>query len=76
MWRADGRPIVIARTAKAAELCGVDPSTLWRWTNDDARVAACLFRRGQYVVDKLAALGLTKKPMAEILADIQKAEAA
>lgn len=73
---AAAEALVIARTAHAAELCGIDPATLWRWTNDDARVAACLFRRGQYVVDKLAALGLTKKPMADILADIQKSEAA
>ncbi len=65
---------MIARTAEAAALCGVDASTLWRWTTNDARVAACLFKRGYYVIDKLAALGLTKKPMADILADIQKNE--
>lgn len=67
---------MIARTSKAAALIGVDPATLWRWSNTDARVAACLFRRGWYRVDVLAALGLTTKPMAQILADIQKAEAA
>lgn len=76
MRRADRRALVIVRTAKAAELCGIDPATLWRWTHQDARVAACLFRRGWYRVDALAALGLTVKPMADILADIQKAEAA
>jgi hypothetical protein len=65
---------VIAKTAKAAALCGVDASTLWRWATNDARVAACVFKRGYYVVDKLAALGLTTKPMADILADIQKNE--
>lgn len=65
---------MIVRTAKAAALCGVDASTLWRWTCVDERVQACQFKRGYYVVDKLAALGLTIKPLAEIIADAQREE--
>lgn len=63
---------MIVKTAKAAALCNVDPSTLWRWTCNDVRVAACQFKRGYYVVEKLAALGLTTKPLTEIIADAQK----
>jgi hypothetical protein len=63
---------VIVKTSKAAELCNVDASTLWRWTCNDERVEACQFKRGYYVVDKLAALGLTTKPLTEIIKDAQK----
>ena len=53
---------VIARTAAAARLCGISRFTLWRWTLDDVRVRACLFKRGWYKVESLAALGLCTVP--------------
>ena len=58
---------MLARTAQAAALCGVSKPTLWRWTCDDVRVRACLFRRGWYVVEKLAGIGLCPMPTTEQL---------
>lgn len=57
---------MILRTSAAAKRCNVDRTTLWRWTCDDARVYACLFKPGWYVVERLAALGLCPAPPADV----------
>lgn len=59
---------MILRTSAAAKRCGVDRTTLWRWTLEDARVYRCLFKPGWYVVEKLAELGLCSAPPAEVSA--------
>jgi hypothetical protein len=48
---------LIRPTALAAEL-GMDRTTLWRWTRDDIRLRACLFRPGWFSVQKLRDCGL------------------
>lgn len=53
---------MILRLGAAAKVCGVERTTLWRWTKTDVRVRACLFKRGWYVVEKLAAIGLCQMP--------------
>lgn len=53
---------MILRTGPAARLCGIARSTLHAWTQTDKRVRACQFKRGWYVIDKLAALGLCAQP--------------
>jgi hypothetical protein len=60
---------VIVRSAAAARLCGVSRVTLWHWTKDDVRIRACMFRRGWYRVEALAALGLCAAPAPAPVAD-------
>jgi len=59
---------VILRTGAAAARCGVSRFTLMKWAREDCRVHACLFRKGWFVVEKLAALGLCAAPPAEVSA--------
>lgn len=53
---------MILRLGATAQLCGMDRTTLWRWTKTDVRVRACLFKRGWYVIEKLAAIGMCQMP--------------
>lgn len=59
---------MILRLAAAAQRCGVNRATLWRWTCEDLRVQRCLFRKGWYIVERLAALGLCAAPPADVSA--------
>lgn len=59
---------MILRTGAAAARCGVSRFTLMKWTREDPRVYATLFRKGWYVVEKMAALGLCAAPPAEVSA--------
>ncbi len=59
---------MILRLSAAAKRCGIDRTTLWRWTRENMRVKGCLFKPGWYVVEKLAALGLCAAPPAEVSA--------
>lgn len=67
---------MILRLSAAAKRCGVDRTTLWRWTCEDSRVHRCLFRRGWYIVERLAALGLCAPPDADVSAVTPTAPAA
>jgi hypothetical protein len=59
---------MILRTGAAAARCGVSRFTLMKWTREDLRVKNCLFRKGWYIVEKLAAQGLCSAPPAEVSA--------
>jgi hypothetical protein len=56
---------MILRTSAAAARCGVSRFTLTKWAREDARVFRCMFRRGWFVVDRLAELGLCAMPDAD-----------
>lgn len=53
---------MIARLSKAAALCGVNRTTLYRWRLTDKRIASCEFKPGWFIVDRLAELGLCPNP--------------
>lgn len=53
---------MIARLSKAAKMCGINRTTLWRWRLNDARIARCEFKPGWFIVERLAELGLCPKP--------------
>lgn len=59
---------MILRTGAAAKHCGISRYTLMKWTREDPRVKRCLFRKGWYIVERLAELGLCAAPPAEISA--------
>ena len=59
---------MILRTGAAASRCGVSRFTLMKWTRDDVRVRSCLFRKGWYIVERLAEQGLCAAPPAEVSA--------
>lgn len=52
---------MIVRSGAAAELCGIDRTTLYRWACEDAHVRACMFRRGWWVIERMDALGMVDK---------------
>ena len=52
----------LLKSGQLAEALGVDRSTLHRWTINDPRLRACLFRRGYYSVQKLRDAGILTKP--------------
>ena len=59
---------MILRTGAAAARCGVSRFTLMKWAREDSRVYRCLFRKGWFVVERLAELGLCAAPPAEVSA--------
>lgn len=52
----------LVKPKQLAAILGVDRSTLHRWTIDDPRLSACVFRRGYYSVQKLRDAGILTKP--------------
>lgn len=62
---------MILRTGPAAARCGIARSTLHAWTQTDKRVRACMFKRGWYVIDRLAALGLCEAPAPEARTEVR-----
>jgi kynurenine formamidase len=66
---------VILRTGAAAKLCGVSRFTLMRWEREDVRVHRCLFRKGWFIVERLAELGLCPMPQADGTPVVPLAEA-
>lgn len=53
---------MIERAAAAAKRCGVDRSTLYRWSVADPRVRRAVWKRGWFVIERLAEAGLCPHP--------------
>lgn len=52
----------LVKPSQLASLLGICRSTLHRWTHDDIRLQACLFRPGFYSVQKLRDAGILTQP--------------
>lgn len=52
----------LVKPGQLADLLGICRSTLHRWTQEDIRLKACVFRRGFYSVQRLRDAGILTQP--------------